>query len=234
MRGLLQTLAIAGMVGAAAPAFAVDPFFPDFGNGRIDVQSYALDIKAAPPKGAIDATAKLRIVALSDIERFRLDLSGLTVTGVLVNGQPEEFRQTDGKLAIRLRSPIARGETFDAAIAYEGVPRTLEDPTDPSYRLGWFRHDGGSYVVSEPIGASTFFPANDEPTDKATFSFEITVPEGFQAVANGVFGGSRSVEGGRRFSWRMDQPMTTWLATVHINQFALRRTRTAAGLPIRI
>ena len=32
----------------------------------------------------------------------------------------------------------------------------------------------------------TWYPVSDHPTDKATYSFAITVPEGKVAVANGV------------------------------------------------
>ena len=32
----------------------------------------------------------------------------------------------------------------------------------------------------------TWYPVSDHPTDKATYSFEITVPEGKMAVANGL------------------------------------------------
>ena len=46
-------------------------------------------------------------------------------------------------------------------------------------------------VVSEPDGSATWYPVNDHPTDKASYSFEITVPEGLVAVANGLLDGRR-------------------------------------------
>jgi aminopeptidase N len=36
----------------------------------------------------------------------------------------------------------------------------------------------------EPDGSMTWYPVNDHPTDKATYSVEITVPEGKVAAAN--------------------------------------------------
>lgn len=234
MRMSLMAIALAGALGLATPAHAIDPFFPEFGNPNIDVASYLLDIKVATPDRRIDATAQIAMTVLADIETFRLDLSGLDVSKVLVDGRSAEFRQKDGKLAIRPDKPIAKGRRFEVEVAYGGVPHAIQDPTDPDYRLGWFRYGGGSYVVSEPVGASSFFPANDEPTDKATFEFRITVPQGYVAVANGVYGGARNVAGGRRFSWSMAQPMTTWLATVQINRYELLKVRTGSGVPVRV
>ena len=49
--------------------------------------------------------------------------------------------------------------------------------------------------MSEPVGASTFFPANDEPTDKARFTIAVTVPSPYGGVANGVLTSYRSDRG---------------------------------------
>ena len=88
--------------------------------------------------------------------------------------------------------------------------------------------------MSEPVGASTFYPANDEPTDKATFSIAVTVPADYTATANGFLRSVQTTGSEQRFRWEMRQPMTTWLATVHVNRFGLQLTRAADGTPIRV
>ena len=67
--------------------------------------------------------------------------------------------------------------------AYHGVPRTA-----PGTSAGpdSCHTDDGAIIVGEPHGAATWFPANDHPTDKASFTFHWTVPEGLEVVANGV------------------------------------------------
>ena len=52
-------------------------------------------------------------------------------------------------------------------------------------------------VVSEPEGSMTWYPVSDHPRDKATYSFEITVPAGKTAVANGTPAGDPVTAGGR-------------------------------------
>ena len=60
--------------------------------------------------------------------------------------------------------------------------------------VGWYPTDGGSYVLNEPDGARSWLPSNDHPSDKATWRFELTVPEGVTAVANGHLVEQRPVE----------------------------------------
>jgi aminopeptidase N len=230
-----SALALATGMGAS-PAAAIDPFFPTFGNNGINVIHYDLDLEVAPGPGTLDGSAELFIIAQRRLEEFSLDLAGLDVSRVTVNEVPADFEQANDKLILMPREPIGRGSVFKLSVAYAGRPDPIPDPTAPGsdLELGWFTYGDASYVVSEPVGASTFYPANDEPTDKATFSIAVTVPADYTATANGVLRSVRTSGSEKRFRWEMRQPMTTWLATVHVNQFRLQLTRAADGTPIRV
>lgn len=233
--GILSVALVA--IVAAGSARAIDPFFPTFGNNGIDVIHYGLDLNVAPDTGQLKGKAALLVFAQTKLTSFKLDLHDLTVSKVTVRGFPAGFSQANDKLTITPRWPIQRGAVFLVVIDYSGTPTTIQDPTvpgDPSYQLGWFRYGKVSYVVSEPVGASTFFPANDEPTDKATFTIAVTVPSAYTGVANGVLRSAWSFGPKKRFVWDMRQPMTTWLATVHVNKFKLNLTRAPDGTPIRV
>ncbi len=238
MSAFLKFAALALAAGlAAGPARAIDPFFPEFGNNGIDVIHYDLDLDVTPATGRLDAEASLKVLALQRLTRFRFDLSRLRVSSVEVGGVPAGFSQADGKLTIVPRRIIAKGDVFRVEIAYGGRPRPIQDPTapgDPFYKLGWFRYGEASYALSEPVGASTFYPANDEPTDKARFTIAVTVPQGFTGVANGVLRSTTFDGGKKRFVWEMRQPMTTWLATVHVNHFRVRLGSTPDGTQLRV
>lgn len=76
-------------------------------------------------------------------------------------------------------------------------------------------------VVSEPDGSATWFPVSDHPTDKATYTYEITVPEGSVAVANGLLEGSETNDGWTTWTWDAPDPMAAYLATATVGDFEL-------------
>ena len=44
---------------------------------------------------------------------------------------------------------------------------------------------GRCHVPRQPEVATAWFPVNDHPVDPASYSFEVTVPDGYEVVANG-------------------------------------------------
>lgn len=226
------------LLGASyGSAQAIDDFFPTFGNVGIDVRHYAvrLDVKG---KGAfVDGRAVLSIQATQRLTEFSLDLSHLKVASVAIDGVKARFSQKPGKLVIRPARAIAKGDRFKAIILYSGAPRTIPDPTadDPSSipGLGWSRWAESSYVVSEPVGAGTWYPVNDEPTDKASYRFTILADEPYTAVANGVPVSVADLGKRRRWVWEQRQPMASYLAITDIGEFKLERSQSASGVPVR-
>jgi len=215
-----------GYVGAAG---AGDPYFPMSGNGGYDVDHYGLDIGYDPGTGRLTGVATVTAVANQILDTFDLDLSGLTVAGVAVNGVPARFARYGQELRVDPGAPVARGARFVVVVRYAGVPQPVTDP-DGSIE-GWVATADGAYVVGEPTGSMTWFPADNRPTDKSTFTFRITVPRGLTAVANGDLV-SRSDAGGRTtFVWNEREPMAPYLATATVGAFDLTVSRTTSGLP---
>ncbi|BBE71398.1 M1 family metallopeptidase [Oharaeibacter diazotrophicus] len=228
--------ALVGAVLAATPALANDEFFPTFGNTGYDVQSYDIALDVDPAKNTIAGVATLTVVAERQLGVFTLDLAGLTVSSVKVDGVAAKFSRDADKLKVASPFPVRKGNTARVEVRYGGTPTPIQDPTapgDPDYVLGWMHYKSAPYALSEPVGASTFYPANDEPTDRAAFRFRITVDEPFTAVANGDLVDVIDRGARRTFVWSMPQPMTTWLATVHVNKFKLS-TAMAGRRPVRV
>ena len=53
-------------------------------------------------------------------------------------------------------------------------------------------------------------------------------------MANGVLKSVRAIGTKKRYVWDMRQPMTTWLATVHVNKFSVARKRAKDGTPVTV
>ena len=218
-------------------AQAIDAFFPTFGNNGYDVQHYAVNLDVDGSRHRIDGRAVLTVRATSPLSGFTLDLSGLEVTGVRVDGVAARFSREPGKLRVRPAVAIAKGTKFTVAIAYRGIPATIPDPTvdDPASipGLGWSTWRQTSYVVSEPVGAGTWYPVNDEPTDKATYRVTISVEKPYLAVGNGVLSSVTDLGERRRFVWEQAQPMASYLAIVDIDWYRQERQLAANGVTIR-
>jgi aminopeptidase N len=234
---LAAALGVAAVAAAALPAHAIDEFFPEFGNNGYDVQRYDLDLDVDQQRHHLDGEALLTVRATSTLQAFSLDLSGLEVTRVKVDGVAARFSLDAGKLRVRPAAAIAKGRRFTVWVAYGGVPRPIPDPTfgDPSSfpGLGWTNWERTSYVVSEPVGAGTWYPVNDEPTDKASYRIAVTVDKPFTAVANGVPVSVTDLGARRRFVWEQAQPMASYLAIVDVDEYLLDQRQAANGVVIR-
>ncbi|MDY0907925.1 M1 family metallopeptidase [Microbacterium sp. CFBP9034] len=216
---------------------AGDPYFPLAGNGGIDVVHYDLDLDYAPPaaapaplEGTLAGVATIDLVALADLDRFNLDLRGLTASAVTVNGKRVAFTQAPNELVVTPRPKLKAGQAATVVVTYGGTTTRPTDIEDALY--GWVTTRDGAMVVSEPDGSATWFPVNDHPTDKSTYSFEITVPEGLTAVANGLLLGSETAAGRTTWTWDAPDPMAAYLATATVGNFRLEQYTAANGTPI--
>jgi aminopeptidase N len=208
---------------------AREPFFPSSGSTAYDVRHYDVRLAYRPSKGRLRASVKLDATARQPLRRFSLDLYGLTVTRVEIDGEAVGFGRGRDKLKIRPVVPLERGEDFTVTVSYRGVPETYTDP-DGSEE-GWYRTEDGALAVGEPIGTMTWLPCNDTPADKAEFDFRLTVPTGVKGVANGrLLKVARTGNGRHRFDWRVSEPMAPYLALIDIGRGRLVR-ETIGGKP---
>src|SRR5829696_2178989 len=217
-------LAVAVPAGAAdgftpgSPGLG-DPFFPLAGNGGYDVAHYSLRLRYEPATRHLDGTATIRATATKNLSRFDLDLRGFRISRLLVNGRAASFTRRGQELVITPAAGLPAGHAFTVVVGYAGRPSVVTDP-DQSIE-GWVPTDDGAFVVGEPQGSPGWFPANDNPRDKATYDFAITVPAGITALANGVLVSSATSGGTTTWRWREDDAMAPYLATATNGQFDL-------------
>jgi aminopeptidase N len=196
-----------------------DPYFPLDGNGGYDVESYRLDVTYVPDGDLLTGVAEVRARATQALSAFNLDLSGLEVRAVTVDGRAATWTRQGAELTVTPGSAVAADATFTTVVTYDGVPQTVQDPWGSS---GFFHTDDGALVIGQPDVAATWFPANDHPLDTASFTFRITAPEGLEVIANGVLDGATSSNGMTTTTWRADEPMAPYLAGMAIGEFDVR------------
>ena len=207
-----------------------DEFFPLLGNGGYDVINYDLELNLTGAE--LRATATIELVADVPLSTFHLDLVGLTVDRIFVDSVEATFDRNGRELEITPATPIAGSSAATVVVDYRGEPDPIDDPSGP-IELGWHTESWGTYVASEPLGAATWFPANDHPTDKATFRIAVTVPEGITAAGPGLLTSQVTTGGATTFVWEMNDPMATYLASVVTGDFAILTTDGPGGVVIR-
>lgn len=244
-RGAVAALATAGMLAGAlagstataAPAPAEraparDTLFPTQGNNGYDVRRYLVDLDYTPETNHLDAVTTIKARARHELTRFHLDLEGLSVGSVRVDGQKAAFRRYGHELVVTPRKPVAG--VFTTVVAYSGTPSEHKD-TDGSTE-GWVRTADGATALGEPVGTATWIPSNNTPGDKARYRYRVRVPAGTTVAANGVL--TSKVRQGTHTTWTWDAPdrMSTYLATVAIGSFHTYRssTRSITGRRIPI
>ena len=212
---------------------AGDSLYPNLGNGGYDVQHYTLDL-TVHDVATSDLSGKTIVDARAtqDLSSFNLDFIGFEITSLTVNGQPAEFQRDRQELTVTPATPLAKGESFTAEVQYEGSPGEM-DSMAIQIQTGWITFEGGSFVLSEPDGAASFYPVNDHPLDKATYTFRVTVPEPFEVGANGVLTETIEGEGTTTFVFDVRDPMASYLATVNIDEFDIETSQSENGVPIR-
>jgi len=163
--------------------------------------------------------ATIHARATQNLSTFDLDLVGLNVRAILVDGRRATWRRDGRELIVTPRRGIRRNRSFTTVVAYDGVPEPIEDALGTS---GFIHTDDGAVVAGEPHVAATWFPVNDHPSDKAAYTFHVTVPEGLEAVANGILVDDETANGQTTWTWRAREPMASYLATATIGEFDLR------------
>src|ERR1700754_2514878 len=221
---LVAAFSLAGSgsaIAAAAPKQPTEPFFPRSGNRGYNVKHYDVSVGYQPRSGQLTARDVVEARATSGLRRFSLDLDGLKVTSVSVDGDAARYSRGRGKVKIVPATPIEKGKAFKVELRYQGQPRKVIDPDGSTE--GWYRTKDGAVAVGEPFGTAAWLACNNAPRDKASFDIEIAVPAGVKAVSNGRLTARQRLDGRVRWTWSEPKPMASYLALVDIGDGKLVR-----------
>jgi len=150
-----------------------------------------------------------------------LDLQNpLTIDSVLLSGTPIIFTHSDGKINITLDRTYSTGEKINLLIKYYGTPG--------SSGFGSFEYSTHNsvptiYTLSEPYGASDWFPCKDTPADKADSSdVWVTIDTSLTPVSNGrLMDVINNFDGTHTYKWKNSYPIAHYLISLAITNFFL-------------
>ena len=178
--------------------------------GKIDVISYDLDIKIDKDNESISASAKIKFIPIYAVNGFiSLDFSS-DFKNIIVSSDNKNlnFKKLSDQINIQL--PENKKDTIIFEISYEGEPEnkglgsfmfTDDDVKDEKRIL----------TLNEPIFASSWFPCNDYPDDKAMLTISITNDSSYTTISNGILVSTKIVDDQKTYTWKTVYPISTYL-----------------------
>lgn len=210
--------------------------YPQYGDPATDVLHYGLDLKWDPKTTVLTGTATLAVRAAKPTDHFVLDLAtGMNADSATVNGAAVTDAHDGDHLTIPAGRKLPADATATIVITYHGTPHTAPAPVTRPDIPGvgaQVTATGAVWAQQEPYGAFTWFPCNDQPSDKALYDVTITAPDGWAGVSGGTFGGRTENHGWGVYRWHQPNPVSTYLVAFAVDQYQEDTATGPHGIPI--
>ncbi|MBN2537662.1 M1 family metallopeptidase, partial [candidate division WOR-3 bacterium] len=189
-----------------------------------DARFYRIDLDLPMTDGSMNARCGVWLTSrVPALDTVTFNFTRLVCDSVKRGGQHLDFYDSYLYLDVYLDSPLAEGDSTWLDIWYHRSSSTQNRGF--YYYLkgsGSNRNHSVCYSMTEPEDARYWFPCWDEPWDKAEQGVQvnITVPDSFQACANGLLD-SVTTGGGRKTHWWTHRyPVPTYLVNFNASRFA--------------
>lgn len=134
------------------------------------------------------------------------------------NGHASSWDHTGDFLIIRFANPLNSGTADSVTVFYHGVP--------PQTGFGSFvqsTHNGAPIIwtLSQPYGASDWWPCKNGLTDKAdSIDIYISAPPAYKTASNGILVSADPSGSNTVFHWKHRYPITTYLVCLAVTNYA--------------
>ncbi len=188
----------------------------DKANRKIDILEYELKLNVSYQAKRIKENAKIKLVAVNKgLSEIELDFyDNFKINFIKLNDAVANYEYDNNKITI-FRNDLSV-DTLVVEIDFEGEPQNLG--------MGSFaiEQKNGKHFIStlnEPIFASTWFPCNDTPTDKATTKISITNDSNIVSLSNGKLSNVITTGERRTYVWESQYPIATYLISIYSGEY---------------
>lgn len=199
---------------AVTPNFLIDQSGFDAVHYKINL---AIDETTEQVSGGVTMTARARTNSF-DSPTLNL-LADMIIDSVRSQGAAAMWTHAGGFLYVTLPQTYDTGEEFAVSVYYHG------HPTEGGFQGFAFDFHAGIPIIStlsEPYMAQSWWPCKDTPSDKAdSVDMIVTVNSALYAVSNGMLRDSvDNIDGTTTYSWHESYPITTYLVSLAITNYA--------------
>ena len=180
------------------------------GQKILDVLHYDINIELFPEQKVIKGDVKIKILT-KGVQKIDLNFyDNFKIVKILLNGTNARYENKATNLSIF--PPDKLKDTSFVEIIYEGKPKSMGFG---SFTFGEKDNKSFVYTMNEPVFASTWFPCNDSPSDKALVDIYITNDSSKVSVSNGKLEGIKTSGNRRTYHWKTVYPIATYLIALY-------------------
>lgn len=192
-----------------------------FTGKNYDLKYLRLEWQIDPDTFYIQGTVTSYMVMTEPVvSQFQFELvDQLIVDSIIHRGLRAEFEHTGGILNIQTGLPISTGTLDSVSIYYHGIPSS-------GIGFGSFMkemHNGVPIIwtLSEPFGASDWWPSKNDLSDKID-SIDIIVvsPSSYRTASNGMLISDTVLGAQRICHWKHRYPIASYLIGIAVTNYA--------------
>lgn len=204
-------LGIAGDNLRLAVDFSTVDLFEENKRG-IDIINYNINIELFPSKEKITSETKVKgLIKDKNKKQIELDFyDDFNIHSVELNGNAADYYFKENQLVIENKE--IKSDTFEVSVSYEGTPRNLGFG---SFAFTMWNDNIMVSTLNEPVFASTWFPCNDTPSDKALLNISITADSEMVSVSNGKLISVEKEGEKTKYNWATVYPIATYLVAIY-------------------
>ena len=174
-----------------------------------------------PSQRYISGSVTSYFVATSEVMnsiQFQLNNS-LSADSALFKGHITEINHTGDVITIPLSPTVSVGNLDSVTVFYHGVPGISGFGSFENYV-----HNGapGMWTLSEPYGASDWWPSKNDLTDKIdSIDVYVVMPKGNHAASNGILVSETPYDANSTLAhWKHRYPIASYLIAVGVTNYA--------------
>jgi aminopeptidase N len=184
---------------------------------KVDILHYDLFFDLFPEKKEFVASAVIQgVVKVKGLKSIDLNFyDNFEISNVKLNGKRIEFINEDKLLSV-ISDVSIHQDTFELRIDYSGTPQKAGFE---GFVFGRINGTSVVYTISEPIYASSWFPCNDFPSDKALLDIRIKNDSSQVSVSNGILVSIDDDKTRRTYHWKTVYPISTYLVALYSSTY---------------
>ncbi|MFA7289043.1 MAG: M1 family metallopeptidase [Melioribacteraceae bacterium] len=191
----------------------------------LDVFHYDINIELLPEKKIIKGKTIIEGIMPTSSNKLNLNFyDNMKISSILFNGVKVNYKQSDTKIQIDREG--SKKDSFNVEIIYSGTPESLGFG---SFVMKKVNGKFFVYTLNEPVYASTWFPCNDNPADKALLDIKIINDSSMTSVSNGVLVSSRTIGKKKEYHWKTYYPIATYLIALYSADYSEIKDKYISG-----